>query len=221
MPSSLPALPLIHSPMSSSSPSSSRPSPPLPPKEHHHPRASSPEYAVSADDCNAIIAVECVPLDEAGRRGELSRVVVNEGNLIQLEPTVQDTLAGWLSEGSTQFEATLVEISEGEEPQEQQQTPQAVTLQVRRPDFVLRKAKKAFIKEPWGNLTAVEISVMHRMSLFFILSDGRQLFLDFRDARTRDLAALCIRQFKANVHEKFKANVHEKVRGGVKERGEC
>lgn len=36
-----------------------------------HAGAASPEYIVSADDCNAIVAIECVPMDDQGRRVRL------------------------------------------------------------------------------------------------------------------------------------------------------
>jgi hypothetical protein len=30
--------------------------------------AAQPEYTITADDCDSMVAVECVPMDERGRR---------------------------------------------------------------------------------------------------------------------------------------------------------
>lgn len=30
--------------------------------------AAQPEYTITADDCDSMVAIECVPMDERGRR---------------------------------------------------------------------------------------------------------------------------------------------------------
>ena len=44
--------------------------------------ATNPEYVVTADDVDKLIAVECIPMDEQGRQGELVRLFANKQNKI-------------------------------------------------------------------------------------------------------------------------------------------
>lgn len=34
----------------------------------HKTGAAQPEYTITADDCDSMVAIECVPMDERGRR---------------------------------------------------------------------------------------------------------------------------------------------------------
>jgi hypothetical protein len=44
--------------------------------------AGQPEYMITADDCDSKLAIDCVPMDEKGRRGELVMVMANDGRSI-------------------------------------------------------------------------------------------------------------------------------------------
>ncbi|OMP05813.1 hypothetical protein COLO4_08535 [Corchorus olitorius] len=45
--------------------------------------ATNPEYVVTADDVDKLIAVECIPMDDQGRQGELVRRFANDQNKIK------------------------------------------------------------------------------------------------------------------------------------------
>ncbi|PNX84015.1 hypothetical protein L195_g040068, partial [Trifolium pratense] len=45
--------------------------------------ATNPEYVVTADDVDKLIAVECIPMDDKGRQGELVRLFANDQNKIK------------------------------------------------------------------------------------------------------------------------------------------
>lgn len=44
--------------------------------------ATNPEYVVTADDVDKLIAVECIPMDDQGRQGEIVRLFANDQNKI-------------------------------------------------------------------------------------------------------------------------------------------
>lgn len=51
--------------------------------------ATNPEYVVTADDIDKLIAVECIPMDDQGHQGELVRLFANDQNKITCDPDMQ------------------------------------------------------------------------------------------------------------------------------------
>ncbi|GMN61566.1 hypothetical protein TIFTF001_030656 [Ficus carica] len=45
--------------------------------------ATNPEYIVTADDVDKIIAVECIPMDDQGRQGDIVRLFANDQSKIK------------------------------------------------------------------------------------------------------------------------------------------
>ncbi|KAE8734602.1 Detected protein of unknown function [Hibiscus syriacus] len=50
--------------------------------------ATNPEYVVTADDVDKLIAVECIPMDDQGRQGEIVRLFANDQNKIKCGKSV-------------------------------------------------------------------------------------------------------------------------------------
>ncbi|CAK9160916.1 unnamed protein product, partial [Ilex paraguariensis] len=53
--------------------------------------ATNPEYIVTADDVDKLIAVECIPMNDQGRQGELVRLFANDQNKITCVPKMGGT----------------------------------------------------------------------------------------------------------------------------------
>ncbi|GAU30762.1 hypothetical protein TSUD_354870 [Trifolium subterraneum] len=71
-------------------------------------RATNPEYVVTADDVDKLIAVECIPMDNKGRQGELVRLFANDQNKIKCDPKMQHEIDTYLSKGKAIFNVLLL-----------------------------------------------------------------------------------------------------------------
>ncbi|XP_069146670.1 uncharacterized protein [Solanum lycopersicum] len=79
--------------------------------------ATNPEYVVTADDIDKLIAVECIPMDDQGHQGELVRLFANDQNNITCDPDMQSEIDTHISEGQATFNVLmLVDSSENWEP---------------------------------------------------------------------------------------------------------
>ncbi|KAI3828666.1 hypothetical protein L1987_02774 [Smallanthus sonchifolius] len=52
---------------------------------------TDPEYVVTADDVDKLISVECIPMDDQGRQGEIVRLFANKQNKITSDPESNST----------------------------------------------------------------------------------------------------------------------------------
>ena len=50
---------------------------------------------MSAEDCGCVVAIECLPEDKEGVKGELVRVEATEGRPIQIGGTGKGAVQGW------------------------------------------------------------------------------------------------------------------------------
>ncbi|XP_055807160.1 uncharacterized protein LOC129875936 isoform X2 [Solanum dulcamara] len=79
--------------------------------------ATNPEYVVTADDIDKLIAVECIPMDDQGHQGELVRLFANDQNKITCDPDMQLEIDTHITEGQATFNVLmLVDSSENWEP---------------------------------------------------------------------------------------------------------
>ncbi|KAM5554322.1 hypothetical protein ABKV19_022609 [Rosa sericea] len=79
--------------------------------------ATNPEYIVTADDVDKIIAVDCIPMDDQGRQGELVRHFANGQNKIKCDPEMQLEIDTHISRGQATFSVLLlVDSAENWEP---------------------------------------------------------------------------------------------------------
>uniref|UniRef100_A0A803M4F5 AIR9-like A9 domain-containing protein n=1 Tax=Chenopodium quinoa TaxID=63459 RepID=A0A803M4F5_CHEQI len=70
---------------------------------HYIEGATNPEYVVTADDVDKCIAVECIPMDENGRQGELVRRFANDQNKITCDPDMQAEIDSYINKGQADF----------------------------------------------------------------------------------------------------------------------
>ncbi|KAG8391403.1 hypothetical protein BUALT_Bualt01G0184000 [Buddleja alternifolia] len=105
--------------------------------------ATNPDYVVTADDVDKLIAVECIPMDEDGRQGDLVRIFANDQNKITCDEEMQEEIDTYISKGLATFTVLiLLDLSENWEP---------ATLYLRRSGFQVKveRIQDAVISEKY------------------------------------------------------------------------
>lgn len=165
--------------------------------------AAQPEYTITADDYDNMVAIECVPMDERGRRGDLVTVMANDGNWISGDPMMQDQINSYMTNGHASFEVNLL-IQEGTT----EDASEPATLVLRRSNFELRRnsSRKLTINEKYSPDVLIRIPCGELLQCVISREvSGRENYLELRDPRTRDMAVLTFRAFhKAAMDEKKK-----------------
>ncbi|KAB5529680.1 hypothetical protein DKX38_019761 [Salix brachista] len=72
--------------------------------------ATNPEYIITADDVDKLIAVECIPMDDQGHQGELVRLFANDQNKIKCDPDMQREIDNYISKGEATFTVLLLVV---------------------------------------------------------------------------------------------------------------
>ncbi|CAM6011338.1 unnamed protein product [Sphagnum balticum] len=167
--------------------------------------AAQPEYTITADDCDSMVAIECVPMDECGRRGDLVTVMANDGNWISRDPMMQDQIDSFIANGHASFEVQLL-VYETAEP---------ATLLLRRSTYEIRRnSARRLVSEKYTPEVSIKIPVGQLIQCVITSHDGRANFLELRDPRTRDTAVLTFRAFhNAAIDEQKKKTRKKWLRG--------
>lgn len=164
--------------------------------------AQVPQYVVTADDVGAYLAVDCTPMDDNGRQGELVRQFANNQHKITCDSDMQHEIDTYISGGSAIF--TVFLLAESSEAWEQ------ATLILKRTGYQIKvyNSSEADVKEEKYS-PELYISVPVGQSTQFVLtcSDGTILpfstsgttpAYNFEDSiRLRDLIVLTMRHFQA------------------------
>ncbi|GMH17182.1 hypothetical protein Nepgr_019023 [Nepenthes gracilis] len=165
--------------------------------------ATNPEYVVTADDVDKYIAVECIPMDEKGRQGELVRLFANDQNKITCDPDMQLEIDTYAFKGQAAFGVLmLMDSSENWEP---------ATLSLRRSAFQVKINQMETIKvvEKFSKDLTIKIPCGLSAQFVLTLSDGSSHpFKTYNDVRMRDTLVLTMRMFQSKVlDEKMKGKV--------------
>ncbi|KAK2979382.1 hypothetical protein RJ640_025755, partial [Escallonia rubra] len=153
--------------------------------------ATNPEYVVTADDVDKLIAVECIPMDDQGRQGELVRLFANEQNKITCDLDMQQEIDTYISEGQATFNVLLLMDSfENWEP---------TTLSLRRSSYqiMVNQTQEIVIAEKFSK--DLSIKIPSGLSTQFVLTcfDGSSHpFSTYNDVRMRDTLVLTMRMFQ-------------------------
>lgn len=157
----------------------------------HIPGAAQPDYTITADDVETLLSLECTPMDDRNRKGEMVQVFVNNHNRITLEADMKDQIIEYLENGQAIFEIKLVV----ESPQDTSFEPAILSL--KRSNYELKKVngKRIVGSERYASESAVEIKVGKDSQCAIINNTGVMHLLDCSDNRTRDLLVLTMREF--------------------------
>ncbi|XP_044481673.1 uncharacterized protein LOC123208309 isoform X2 [Mangifera indica] len=152
--------------------------------------ATNPEYVVTADDVDKLIAVECIPMDDQGHQGEIVRLFANEQNKITCDPDMQREINTHISQGQAAFNVQLLDSSENWEP---------TTLILRRSSYQVRinTTEALVIEEKFSKDLSIKIPC--GLSTQFVLTCSDGSFYPFRtyNVRARDTLVLTVRMFQA------------------------
>ncbi|XP_052192700.1 uncharacterized protein LOC127801523 isoform X2 [Diospyros lotus] len=159
---------------------------------HYIEGATNPEYVVTADDVDKLIAVECIPMDDQGRQGELVRHFANDQNKITCDPDMQLEIDTYISKGQANFSIQLLMYSSDNwEP---------TTLTLRRSSYQIKvnRTQEVVIEEKFSK--ELSIKIPSGLSAQFVLtcSDGSlHPFNTYNDVRMRDTLVLTMRMFQS------------------------
>ncbi|XWS58660.1 hypothetical protein CRYUN_Cryun08bG0053700 [Craigia yunnanensis] len=153
--------------------------------------ATNPEYVVTADDVDKLIAVDCIPMDDQGRQGEIVRLFANDQNKIKCDPDMQNEIDTYISRGQTTFSVLLLmDSSENWEP---------ATLTLRRSSYQIKinSTESVEIAEQYSK--ELSIKVPSGLSTQFVLtcSDGSSRPFSTDNVRMRDTLVLTMRMFQS------------------------
>ncbi|KAK8690048.1 hypothetical protein V6N13_088753 [Hibiscus sabdariffa] len=153
--------------------------------------ATNPEYVVTADDVDKLIAVECIPMDDQGRQGEIVRLFANDQNKIKCDPEMQNEIDMYISSGQATFTVLLLmDSSENWEP---------ATLTLKRSSYLIKinSTEAVEISEKYSK--ELSIKVPSGLSTQFVLtcSDGSSRPFSTYNVRMRDTLVLTMRIFQS------------------------
>lgn len=158
---------------------------------HYIEGATNPEYAVTADDVDKCIAVECIPMDENGHQGELVRRFANDQNKIACDPDMQAQIDSYISKGQASFNVkVLLDSLEHWE---------AAIFILQRSSFQVKINKTGNVHIAEDFTDDLSIKIPGGMSPQFVLkcSDGTSHpFSSYDDVRARDCLVLTFRMFQ-------------------------
>ncbi|KAK8464618.1 hypothetical protein PHAVU_010G034800 [Phaseolus vulgaris] len=158
---------------------------------HYIEGATNPEYVVTADDVDKLIAVECIPMDDKGRQGELVKLFANDQNKITCDSEMKHEIDTNLSKGEAIFSVLLLTDSS--------ENWERATLYLRRTGYQIRinGTEATVVSEKFSK--DLSIKVPSGLSVQFVLtcSDGSSHPLSTYSVRMRDTLVLTMRFFQS------------------------
>ncbi|XP_015691036.1 uncharacterized protein LOC102707476 isoform X1 [Oryza brachyantha] len=159
------------------------------------------DYVVTADDVDTLLAVDCTPMDDNTRQGDLVTEFANSGSKITCDQEMQSTIDMCISNGRAQFNVLVL----GHSPDEWEQsilTLKKNTYHIRVKDEVLTEEKYSSnlqTKIPNGRTTQFVLVSSGGVNIPFNTQGMTEPNNEDSDVRLRDLIVLVLRtfQFKA------------------------
>ncbi|PQQ04115.1 hypothetical protein Pyn_34104 [Prunus yedoensis var. nudiflora] len=149
--------------------------------------ATNPEYIVTADDVDKIIAVDCIPMDDQGRQGELVRLFANDQNKIRCDPEMQMEIDEHISRGQATFSVQLLmDSSENWEP---------AALILRRSGYQIKinSTEPVVIAEKFSKELSIKVPCGLSTQFVLTCSDGSSHPCSTNNVRMRDTLVLTMR----------------------------
>ncbi|KAI9092955.1 hypothetical protein K1719_027478 [Acacia pycnantha] len=153
--------------------------------------ATNPEYVVTADDVDKVISVECIPMDDKGRQGELVNLFANDQNKIKCDPEMQREIDTNLSKGQATFHVLLLmDSSENWEP---------ATLFLRRFGYQIRidSSEEVVVAEKFSSDLSIKVPCGLTTQFVLTCSNGSSHPLSTHDVRMRDTLVLTMRMYQS------------------------
>ncbi|KAL3815196.1 hypothetical protein ACJIZ3_016464 [Penstemon smallii] len=158
--------------------------------------ATNPDYIVTADDVDKLIAVECIPMDEQGGQGDIVRIFANDHNKITCDDEMQEEIDTYVLKGQATFGVLiLLDSSENWEP---------ATLFLRRSGFQVKveRNQDAVITEKYTKDLLIKIpSGLFAQFVVTCSSGSSYPFSTSNDIRMRDTVVLMMRIFQSKAFD--------------------
>ncbi|KAJ0810138.1 hypothetical protein HanPI659440_Chr01g0023281 [Helianthus annuus] len=153
--------------------------------------ATNPEYVVTADDVDKLIAVECIPMDDQGRQGEIVRLFANEQNKITCDPEMQEEIDKYMAAGQASFSVSLLMDSP--------ETWELTTFTLRRSNYQIKinRTQNIFIDEKYSSVLSIKIPSGLTSQFVLTRLNGSSHPFTFHDVRMRDTFVLTMRMFQS------------------------
>ncbi|KAK2352697.1 hypothetical protein QL285_090415 [Trifolium repens] len=155
--------------------------------------ATNPEYVVTADDVDKLIAVECIPMDDKGRQGELVRLFANDQHKIKCDPEMQHEIDAYLSKGEAIFSVLL--LTDSSDNWEQ------ATLFLRRSGYQIKISgtEAPVVSEKFSKDLSIKVPCGLSTQFVLTCSNGSSHPLSTYSVRMRDTLVLTMRLFQSKV----------------------
>ncbi|KAJ9185663.1 hypothetical protein P3X46_005265 [Hevea brasiliensis] len=153
--------------------------------------ATNPEYVVTADDVDKLIAVECIPMDDQGRQGELVRLFANDQNKIKCDPDMHQEIDLYMSKGEATFSVQLLTDSSDHW--------ESAFLVLQRSRYQIKSISEEveLIAEKFSKNLSIKIPSGVSTQFVLTCSSGSSHPLNTYDVRTRDTLVLTMRMFQS------------------------
>ncbi|KAM3213925.1 hypothetical protein ACQJBY_066383 [Aegilops geniculata] len=158
------------------------------------------DYVVTADDVGTLLAVDCTPMDDSGRQGDLVREFANNENKITCDQEMQNDINICISRGRADFDVYVL----GYSPEEWEHA----TLVLRRTGYQINFSHKdeVVIDEKYSPNLQTKIPNGRTTQFVLVSSGGVNLPFNTQgitepnnednDVRLRDLIVLVMRTFQ-------------------------
>ncbi|KAG7575857.1 hypothetical protein ISN45_Aa03g003090 [Arabidopsis thaliana x Arabidopsis arenosa] len=151
--------------------------------------ATHPEYVVTADDVDKLIAVECIPMDDQGRQGELVRLFANDQNKIRCDTEMQTEIDTYISRGQASFNVQLLmDSSESWEP---------ATVILKRSSYQIKTNTTEVISEKYSKELQIKVPCGFSTQFVLISYDGSSHPISTLNVRMRDTLVLTMRMLQS------------------------
>ncbi|TVU21594.1 hypothetical protein EJB05_31242 [Eragrostis curvula] len=159
------------------------------------------DYVVTADDVGTLLAVDCTPMDDNGRQGDLVREFANNENKIACDPEMQNEIDSYISSGRADFDVLVLAYS----PEEWE----LATLMLRKPGYQIKfkHTGEVVIDEKYSPNLQTKIPNGRNTQCVLVSSGGVNLPFNTHgiteqndedyDVRLRDLIVLVMRTFQS------------------------
>ncbi|XP_026436591.1 LEAF RUST 10 DISEASE-RESISTANCE LOCUS RECEPTOR-LIKE PROTEIN KINASE-like 2.1 [Papaver somniferum] len=128
--------------------------------------ATDPDYVVTADDIDKLIAVDCIPMNGDGCQGELMRLFANNQTKITCDLEMQMKIKTHISEGQARFNVLRIlwkDTSKVWDPR---------TFILNSQSYQIRNVDDLIFQEDYSDNSYIQIPYGHTAQLVLTCSDG-------------------------------------------------
>ena len=157
------------------------------------------DYVVTADDVDTLLAVDCTPMDDNTRQGELVTEYANNGSKITCDPEMQNTIDMHILNGRAHFNLLVLGYSSDEW--------ELAILTLKRTGYHIKVKDEVLTEEKYSSNLQTKIPNGRATQFVLVSSGGVNIPFNTQgisepnnedsDVRLRDLIVLVLRTFQS------------------------